>query len=67
MGELTLDALSSIHLKCGGSEIRMSAGEILIKAPSIKMDASGSLEGKSGGTYKIAGSMLEVSGQAMHK
>jgi len=67
MGEITLDALSSIHLKCGGSEIKMTSGEILIKSPSIKLNASGSLEGKSGGTYKIAGSMLEVSGQAMHK
>jgi hypothetical protein len=45
----------------------MTPGDILIKSPSIKLDASGSLEGKAGGTYKAMGAMLEVSGQAMHK
>jgi type VI secretion system secreted protein VgrG len=67
MGDLTLDALSSITLKCGGSEIKLSSAEITIKSTSIKLDASGSLEGKAGGTYKVQGAMLEVNGQAMHK
>jgi type VI secretion system secreted protein VgrG len=66
-GTLVLDASTSISIKCGGSEIKMSSSEIMLKSPTIKFDASGSLEGKSGGTLKLNGSMLDVSGQTMHK
>jgi type VI secretion system secreted protein VgrG len=67
LGELILDASTKITLKCGGSEITIEPASITIKSASIKHDASGSLESKSGGTVKIQGSMLDVSGQAMHK
>jgi len=66
-GELTLEGGTKITLKCGGSEIIMEPASITIKSATIKHDAQGSLESKSGGTVKIQGSMLDVSGQAMHK
>jgi type VI secretion system secreted protein VgrG len=67
LGELILDASTKITLKCGGSEITLEPASITIKSASIKHDASGSLESKSGGTVKIQGSMVDVSGQTMAK
>jgi phage baseplate assembly protein gpV len=64
---LTLEGGTSITLKCGGSEITLGPAEITIKSPSITLNADGKLELKSGGILKIQGSMLDVSGQAMHK
>ncbi|HLY72642.1 MAG TPA: type VI secretion system tip protein TssI/VgrG [Planctomycetota bacterium] len=64
---LTLEGGTTITLKCGGSEITLGPAEITIKAPSITLNADGKLEHKSGGILKIQGSMLDVSGQAMHK
>ncbi len=67
LGEVMIEAGTKITLKCGGSEITIEPASITIKSASIKHDASGSLESKSGGTLKIQGSMVDVSGQAMHK
>ena len=65
--ELELEGGASIKIKCGGSEIEISPGSISIKAPSITIEADAQLELKSNGILKIQGSMLDVSGQAMHK
>ncbi len=65
--ELELEGGASIKIKCGGSEIEISPAEIKLKSPSITIEADGKLELKSGGVLKIQGSMLDVSGQAMHK
>jgi type VI secretion system secreted protein VgrG len=64
---LTLEGGSSITIKCGGSEIKIGPAEITIKSPSVTINADAKLEHKSGGVLKIQGSMLDVSGQAMHK
>jgi type VI secretion system secreted protein VgrG len=64
---LVLEGGTKITLKCGGSEITIEPASITIKSASIKLDASGSLEAKSGGSFKAQGSMVDISGQAMHK
>lgn len=64
---LTLEGGTSITIKCGASEIKLSPSEIVIKGATVKVDASAQFEGKSGGQVKIQGSMVDVSGQAMHK
>jgi type VI secretion system secreted protein VgrG len=74
-GSIVLDAhttveisgMTSVTLKCGPSEIKISPSGIELKGPQIKFDAQGMLEAKSSGMVKIQGSVLDVTGQAMHK
>jgi type VI secretion system secreted protein VgrG len=65
--ELDVEGGTSITIKCGAAEIKLSPAEIVIKAPTVKIDASAMGEFKSGGVAKIQGSALDVSGQALHK
>ena len=64
---LSLEGSTGITIKCGGAEIKLSPAGIEIKGAQVKIDAQAQLELKSGGVAKIQGSMLDVSGQAMHK
>lgn len=58
-GNLTIEAGSSITLKCGGSTIEMKPGAITIKSMQVTIEGSGTLDTKGGkATHKGTGVMI---------
>ena len=58
-GNLTIEAGSSITLKCGGSTIEMKPGSITIKSMEVTVEGSGALNTSGGkATHKGVGVMI---------
>jgi len=67
-GKGKITAMQSFEIKVGASSIKLTPGSIEIKAPMIKLNASGMAELKAGGMMKVeGGGMLQAKGGGMAK
>lgn len=65
VGNLEIEGGVSIKIKCGGSEITMSPGEIKISSPSVTIEGTGKVDVKSDGMATVKGSAIKVDGQVL--
>lgn len=58
---MTVEAGTSLTIKCGGSEIKLTPAEVTIKSPKITIQTTGALSMKAGGTVDIKGTKVSAS------